>query len=390
VTAFLGNQGSGKSVVAKLISTFTWMEKVLTREDYDKEEFEEPAHLISQRLPYHRIENYLDKQGRTLIEYKGESYHFRYTEGQLTITEARNGPYHLPQIVYVPAERNFISYVQTPMASKQISPALSEFVEEVNNAANNIKGLLLLPIDDQVYVEYQPVGNVFYLQGKDYRLNLTEASSGFQSLVPLYLVAWYLSETVNRESLHRDSLTAEQRERIRKRIREINADATLSDEVRRIALSEVSKDFQKTAFINIVEEPEQNLFPESQWDMLTQLLEFNNRNKGNKLVLTSHSPYLVNYLSIAIQGQYLRDKIAQAQLATPDLEKKLGQLENIVPLSSIVPGDGVVIYQLDEKTGTIHRLPDPEGIPSDKNYLNDSLRHGNELFDQLLEIEQQL
>ena len=31
VTVFTGNQGSGKSTVAKLVSTFTWMEKVLTR-----------------------------------------------------------------------------------------------------------------------------------------------------------------------------------------------------------------------------------------------------------------------------------------------------------------------------------------------------------------------
>ena len=29
VTIFIGNQGSGKSTIAKLISTFTWVEKAL-------------------------------------------------------------------------------------------------------------------------------------------------------------------------------------------------------------------------------------------------------------------------------------------------------------------------------------------------------------------------
>ena len=29
VTLFIGNQGSGKSTIAKLISTFTWLEKSL-------------------------------------------------------------------------------------------------------------------------------------------------------------------------------------------------------------------------------------------------------------------------------------------------------------------------------------------------------------------------
>jgi predicted ATPase len=40
VTVFIGNQGSGKSTVAKLISTFTWIEKALVRGDYTKKWFE--------------------------------------------------------------------------------------------------------------------------------------------------------------------------------------------------------------------------------------------------------------------------------------------------------------------------------------------------------------
>jgi predicted ATPase len=33
VTVFIGNQGSGKSTVAKLISSFMWLEKALIRGD---------------------------------------------------------------------------------------------------------------------------------------------------------------------------------------------------------------------------------------------------------------------------------------------------------------------------------------------------------------------
>ena len=36
VTVFVGHQGSGKSTVAKLISTCTWIEKALVRGDYKK------------------------------------------------------------------------------------------------------------------------------------------------------------------------------------------------------------------------------------------------------------------------------------------------------------------------------------------------------------------
>ncbi len=50
----------------------------------------------------------------------------------------------------------------------------------------------------------------------------------------------------------------------------------------------------------------------------------------------------------------------------------------------------VVVYQLNEVDGTINKLASPEGIPSDKNYLNQSIREGNLLFDSLLEIEEKL
>jgi hypothetical protein len=53
-------------------------------------------------------------------------------------------------------------------------------------------------------------------------------------------------------------------------------------------------------------------------------------------------------------------------------------------------GKDVVIYQLDEKNGSINILPVFEGIPSDHNFLNDSLSNGNKMFDTLLEIEQEL
>ena len=83
----------------------------------------------------------------------------------------------------------------------------------------------------------------------------------------------------------------------------------LTDEQKRIALSVLSAKFNKTAFINIVEEPEQNLFPTSQQKMLFSLLDLNNINEGNKLIITTHSPYLINYLSLAVKAYSLKSKI---------------------------------------------------------------------------------
>lgn len=399
VTVFVGNQGSGKSTVAKLISTFSWIEKALTRGDADKEYFSKVFARKdkgkNQYLTYHRIENYFSKSEKTLIDYKGDAFHFHFENGVLSINEAKNGDYPLPQIMYVPAERNFIANVRTPRALKQISPSLSEFVTELYNAGNAIKNQMLLPInsDSEIYVEYNKQNDIFYVKGKDYRIKLTEASSGFQSLIPLYLVSWLFSDAVKPQPENsKEPMSGEQREKFRARVKAINDNTDLTDELRRIAISELAKEFTKTAFINIVEEPEQNLFPSSQRQILNSLLEFNNINTGNKLIMTTHSPYLINFLNIAIQGEYLRTKIESlhSKKELPELMAMNEKLNKIVPIKSVVSSLDVVVYQLDEIDGTIKKLPNYEGILSDKNFLNDMLKDGNQMFDSLLEIEEEL
>jgi len=382
VTLFIGNQGSGKSTVAKLISTFSWIEKALTRGDYDTKWFTRKNKFKNQYLRYHRIENYLSKSTKnTTIEYHGNSYSIEYRNDNLYIQEAKNRDYSLPQIMYVPAERNFIANVKTPKALKLTSDSLVEFVSEFDNAKNEIRGTITLPVNN-IDVEYDKLNDIVNIKGKNYKLRLTEASSGFQSIVPLFLVSWFLSASVKKQSEIKEPMSVDQLERFRKGFLEIWSNDSLTDEQRRIALSALSSNFNKTAFINIVEEPEQNLFPSSQRQMLYSLLEFNNTNKENKLIMTTHSPYIINYVSIAIQGGFLKEKIKSENL--------LKKLNEIISINSIIKSSEIAIYQMDDKSGTIKKLKDYEGIPTDANYLNESLAEGNKLFDSLLEIEEDI
>jgi predicted ATPase len=385
VTVFIGNQGSGKSSVAKLISTMTWMEKVLVRGNYKATEFTKNGNFKHIYCGYHGIEDYflnIAQKDVAEIGYKGETYHFSYKNGKLSVEAKPTGNYPLPQTMYVPAERNFISTVKDLRSLKLSSDALSEFLDEFNNAKQDIKTGLKLPINE-TEVEYDTSKDTLYVKGSGYRVGLTKASSGFQAFVPLYIVSWYLANVVKRQSESNQNMSYLELTRFKNGIEAIWADDSLTDEQRRAALSVLSAKFNKSAFINIVEEPEQNLYPTSQREMLNSLLAFNNMTKDNKLILTTHSPYIINYLSIAIQGDYLKRKIEN----TVDSKALLERLDKIVPLKSVVAASDVVVYQLDN-AGHITKLPDYEGIPSDENFLNKSLAEGNELFGSLLEIEQ--
>lgn len=272
VTFFIGNQGSGKSTVAKLIATFMWIEKALVRGDYDRKWFERKNRFKNTFLPYHRIENYLKEN--TFIRYEGNAYIITYENEFLKIEEKKNNDYSLPQIMYVPSERNFIAYVKSPKELKLSSEALKDFLTEFDNSKGIVKNLEL-PINEAI-LDYDNLNDTLNLKGKDYKIKLTEASSGFQSFVPIYMVSCYLGKSVKKQSEVKVGMSGEEKDRFRKEVEQIYKNELFTEEQKRIAISVLSKKFNKTSFVNIVEEPEQNLFPTSQRDMLYSLLKINN------------------------------------------------------------------------------------------------------------------
>ena len=367
VTFFIGNQGSGKSTVAKLIATFMWIEKALVRGDYDRKWFERKNRFKNTFLPYHRIENYLKEN--TFIQYKGDAYTITYEKEFLKFEEKKNNDYSLPQIMYVPSERNFIAYVKKPKELKLSSDALKEFLTEFDNSKEIVKNLEL-PINEAI-LDYDKLNDTLNLKGEDYKIKLTEASSGFQSLVPLFLVSDYLVNSVKDKT---EPMSIEERKQFQKQIKEIYANPYFTEEQRRSAAKALSEKFNKTSFVNIVEEPEQNLFPTSQRDMLYSLLKINNEIPANKLIITTHSPYLVNYISVAVEAGKLKQGV---------ITEKGGQLSEIVPINA----DDLAIYQLKEEDGTIELLDSYEGIPSDENMLNLQIDETNNLFADLLDLK---
>jgi predicted ATPase len=383
-TIFIGNQGTGKSSIAKLISTLIWLEKALYRGEVTEKYATSYSRFTNTYCNYQNLKNYFLPE--TEIEYEGKVYNIRYKENKLSIDTVDNTKnYVVPKIMYVPAERNFLSAVTQPEKLKGLPQSLYTFLEELERSQQELSSSLRLPIGD-VEFEFDKRNRISNVVGNGYKLRLSEASSGFQSLVPLFLVSRNLALSINKEKdSSRNEMSSEEQKRLKSEIEKILSNQNLSDELKQTALGILSSKYRNGCFINIVEEIEQNLFPESQRDLLYKLLEFVNFTADNKLILTTHSPYIINYLTLAIKGSAILQKISSLS-NTGELDH---QLDSIVPKLACISASDVIIYELT-KEGKIKRLPDYNGLPSDENYLNVSLDETNQSFYDLLEIEESL
>jgi len=202
----------------------------------------------------------------------------------------------------------------------------------------------------------------------------------------LFLVSRNIALSISQtKDIAQNELSGEDKKRLTIEIEKIISNDNLSDELKKAAMEVLSSKYSNECFLNIVEEIEQNLFPQSQKNVFYKLLEFANLTKGNGLILTTHSPYIINYLTLAIKAYNILQKLYDV----PNNLILKEELETIVPEVSCISEEDAIVYELTE-AGEIKKLPTYDGLPSDENYLNISLAETNQLFDDLLEIEEQL
>ncbi len=371
VLVFCGQQGSGKSTIAKLISTCSWIEKALVRKEITRKELT-AKNFRERYCGYHYLSNFF-KEGKTYIHYQGERIELTYEHDSLTVAEHEDGYYHMPQIMYVPAERNFMVAVEQAEKIRNLPPSLLTLQQVYKKALN--AGDYKIPIDG-FSVHYDKLNKITWLHGSDYRLRLHEAASGLQSVIPMVVVSAYLSRMVESGESH--EMSAEELDKLQKEVNHILEDKNLNEALRRILIERLNKRYKNECFLNIVEEPEQNLFPLSQKDVLHSLLRVFNLNTNNGLIITTHSPYIIDELSLAVKAGTVMKKAAGR-----NIDEEIGK---VLPVDSCLSADQLSIYEIRDDGGVV-QLPSYDGLPSDDNYLNASLMESNERFNQLLEIE---
>ena len=396
LTVFCGNQATGKSSVAKLYSTFVWMEKEISRtmgtnRDGVFESFEE---LCKKQ----RMEEYIRPD--TELDFFGQLLELHYKHGKVKIETVKDihswQDYKRPKIMYVPSERNLLTTLEDAEDIKRLPFMLSIFLEEYNKARKNSRtGLFSIPVSDTRVLYNKETLSMRVLSKDNSSVSIFNSSSGIQSVVPLSIVTRYLADT-SRYDLKKSiqNLSSNEKRQLGFFLEQSFSDSKMDFERAEetvdsilngrkysdadfIVLEEKLKPFFNSCFINIVEEPEQNLYPESQSKVLYELLECMNMNESNQLLITTHSPYMLSSLTHAAKADELLAKGVPAE-----------RMASIVSAGAAVKGEKISLYETIED-GTIRRLAPYENLPTDDNLLNRAMAFSNEQFADLLDLEQE-
>ncbi len=389
VVLICGDQATGKSTIAKLYSTFCWLEKSMQK-DLNKVEYKKEDFLSL--LKNQRIDKYVNKESE--IDYVGDIYSFSYRNDIFSATRISDSEnYVRPKIMYIPSERNMLTVLEDSENMKNLPLMVSILMDEYRKARRRLAKISYrLPVSD-ISITYNQDTSRTMVVTEDRHIDITDASSGIQSVTPLSIVSDYLSEEVNTSVVENiQNLSLAEREDLKQRIKDILESDKMElngafDQMFKTGsvkgidsrsveiLKSLLNRYFNSRFINIVEEPEQNLYPESQCKVLYKLLECLNSNIGNQLIITTHSPYIISYLTLAAKAKQI------ASVSVP-----VERISHIVPEKAMVSGDVISIYETD-KDGNIRILKSYENLPSDENMLNKELAEFNELFSELLDLE---
>ena len=388
INVFMGPQSSGKSTIAKIISFCTWVEKdVATSQSLS--EYKENKTYFRERLEsFHKIKGYFNSD--SYIRYKSEVIDIVWENEECSISWVNKYAYKRSKIAYIPSERNMVILPEarkSEFGNTNIRSFLFDWFEARKKYSNeNNLSVLNLGV------------NYYYIEGREedhirgsnndseYDILLSSASSGLQSITPLIAIIEYLTKWIYDE----DTISFELDER-RQRVNRILAEEKVlkpyydkdylpiedrqdftksfneklhEKEEKAVKYFEEYKTISNSLFKTtnsqfIIEEPEQNLFPETQRDLVYYFLQKCLNKEGNRLTFTTHSPYILYALNNCMMADLVSDKMNKKELSKLKCNH-----------SKISPSF-VSIYEI--RDGVVDKIQGEDGLISD-NYFDQKMK----------------
>lgn len=380
VNVIIGPQSSGKSCVLKIACFCTWVEKKIELAQ-SVGDFAKDDYFIQELTRFHKLYGYFKKD--SYIGYESDYLKFSYdaANGKFDFKwKKKRWDYLRLKVSYIPAERNMVAAIPNWFDVKLYNDNIQSFMADWDRArktCTDYVDILNLGVsykyDEQAKKDIVKVDN-------DATLELTNTSSGLQSLIPLFVHLGYIGNLHNLQNeaqsyanrqLSESFLQTMYEELYKKKGKtgatqhgtsinndgkqQVSASFTIanigpflldfSNQKYADECKEIYDRYVKTHHADIfLEEPENNLFPPTQVRLVDWLLKLTEGEHGACLFVATHSPYMMT--------AFLERELKDFKLF---FEKKNGKKSTVVTASKSdvqeIYDDGIdVFYNIESYT----------------------------------------
>lgn len=326
----IGHQSSGKSTIAKILSTCTWLEKEVLTTCNDKTiaNSSDFQRIIES---FHKMEGYFCDDSE--IKFQTENINVIYTKNEFKVHRNASENYHREKICYIPAERNMVTlpelqsfeFGQTNLRSFLFDWFKAREFYVLENKTDVLNLGIKYYFDSK---QLKQKDRIEHSNGETYNISLSSASSGLQSVIPLlvmfqYYTGEYFHSYEEKISFDMDAKTQDTyymlvnkyilekikpgftREERTNLIKEVNEAIHNGNEEYKKLYDDFNGAFKRLTVpersVFIIEEPEQNLYPDTQMDLLDLLINLCQGERKHGFTITTHSPYILNQLNLLLK-----------------------------------------------------------------------------------------
>jgi len=335
----IGKQSSGKSTFMKVLCHCRWVEKTLmVDDDSSAKDYRKDQEFLKSLMTFHRF-NPDFFSSDSYIKYDGDYITIEQNGDEDDAVITRKSDFeerrYNTKLCFIPSERNLISAVKNldkTYKATDLDVLLNYLLEwdEVKDYYGT-KNALRLSVARNIQYYNDGGADFIYLSQNGKKMPVFYASSGVQSAMPIEVMIDRYSAFVG----ERASLSKHDWKQI-------------SDDT-------IKANYQSVQFY--IEEPEQNLYPMSQKDLVLNVVKHMvsaNRNEKARhesmVVMTTHSPYILSVLN---------ELMAEAKLYIKHTEKYIEGVDDFVNYDCFMKPEYYSAYYINDN-GTFENLIDSE------------------------------
>ena len=359
----IGRQSSGKSTFMKVLCFCRWVEKkIMVSTDDIVSQYTHYNRFIKDLKSFHRLNDEYFRTD-TELKYDGDVICIEYTgiNGNAKIVRKKSfaEKRYNSKLCYIPAERNLVSAIQNVDKTYKATgrDVLFNFIYEWDEAKE--------PYTNEHPFKLAATGGFSYVNKFGADMLVREdgsetpafyASSGMQSVMPMDVMANYITDCVGKNA----SLSMRERNEISETDNDDYADRRL---------------FYQSAQL-FIEEPEQNLYPESQKLVVMSIVRslkkaLENGSEQSLALVTTHSPYIMSVVNVLMLAAIVTEK---------------GLKQEVIDGDSVLPSSSISGYFIDEK-GIFQDILDVEvpmlsgnDLDGVSDWVDDSISKLNEVL----------